>query len=111
MEYTAPPISYRYTPADIFTVLSVGVGFYDYANESYLVSSDTLNEFALQIQSNSLMGIGSGDEYNTARNIITIPLVSVNLADFPDFKSFLPGDFAVNGYLAKPHYRVLISNY
>jgi hypothetical protein len=110
--YTAPPSPYNYTSGDIFDVLHAGFGFYNQSNNSnLLISANILGGFAYQIQENSLIGVVSGDELNVARNILTIPLIIVNEVEFQDPNFVVPGDYAVNGYLAKSHYRVLISNY
>ena len=111
VEYTRRPIPYNYTPADIFDVLYVGFGFYNSSNDYSVISGVILDELAVDIQGGSLLGIASGEELNLVRNILTIPLHSVNLLNFPVDNTSLPGDAVVNGYLAQSHYRVLISNY
>jgi len=108
-EYTAPPTPYFYSPADILTVLEVGFGNVENSS-SYLPSVYMVGFVASLVQTNSLIGVESGYEASIFRNILTIPLVYVNLLQFGN-ASDLPMDSLVSGYAAKSHYRVIISNY
>ena len=112
VSYTAPPIPYSYIPSDIFDVLKAGFGFVNASNTTTnLVSSNILNSFSVEIQDNSQLGVPSGVELQMARNILTIPLITMNAFNFPPYGFFRPVDSEITGYLAKSHYRVVISNY
>lgn len=112
VEITAPAVPFNYSAADVMAVLEIGFLPYK-ANESNSATY-VLYYIAYVISKYSAYGVVSDVEYRLLRNILALPLYSVNQNRIwpSETVDLLPNqDLYVPGYLAKDVNLVLISDY
>jgi hypothetical protein len=113
VEITVPAVPFNYSAADVIAVLQIGFLPYKFANESN-GATYVLSYIAEVISRCSTYGVVSDDEYRLLRNILALPLYSVNSNRIwpNETLDLLPNqDLHVTGYLAKDVNLVVISDY